>query len=119
MEAGFRILMKTFNLKSIVIAISFACLLSFSSAYANSQPALKIKLTDSTGIDSTQKANTVSLITDSSKIFTSLLAPSATNKTLDFPMSPEAKFFVDDYIKTHTTYLNNMKVWGKPYFDLY
>jgi len=120
MEAGFRILMKIFIIKTLAIASSFACLMFLSSVYANDRPAFQLQLKDSSGIDSLPKTNTVSLIADSSKMFTSLLAPSGnSNKALDFPMSPEAKFFVDDYIKTHTTYLNNMKVWGKPYFDLY
>jgi membrane-bound lytic murein transglycosylase D len=34
-------------------------------------------------------------------------------------MNAEAKFFADDYIKKHTAYFNDMKVWAKPYFDLY
>ena len=34
-------------------------------------------------------------------------------------MNAEVKYFAEDYIKKHTDYFNNMKVWGKPYFDLY
>ena len=48
-----------------------------------------------------------------------LLSSPVNNKSLDFSMNAEAKYFVDDYIKKHTDYFNNMKVWGKPYFDLY
>ncbi len=53
-------------------------------------------------------------------MFTSLLGNSVINSNpMGFSMNTEAKYFTDDYIKKHTAYFNNMKVWGKPYFDLY
>ncbi len=93
--------------------------LFLSSSYANGVPGIKPSK-DSTGIDSARKTAPVSFIADSSKMFTSLLGNSVVNSNaMDFSMSAEAKYFADDYIKKHTTYFNNMKVWGKPYFDLY
>ena len=111
MQAGLNSLAKP------LIAFFISALLSLS-AYSNNQPGYLLQIKDSSGIDSIQKSNTAVLV-DSSKIFSSLLAPSVTNKALNFEMNREAKFFADDYIKTHTAYLNNMKVWGKPYFNLY
>ena len=94
-------------------------LLSFSSSFANSQQAFYIPQKDSSGIDSIQKAKAVLLAADSSKMFSSLLSSPFNNKGLEFSMNAEAKFFAEDYIKKHTDYFNNMKVWGRPYFDLY
>jgi membrane-bound lytic murein transglycosylase D len=115
---GINSLMMTFNFRKPVILFFSTCLLSFSSAYSNAQPSNNLAK-DSSGIDSAQKANSALFTTDSSKLFTSLLTSSASNKSLDFSMNAEAKYYVDDYIKKHTAYFNNMKVWGKPYFDLY
>lgn len=56
---------------------------------------------------------------DSSKLFTNLLSSNNTNTGSVFQMNAEAKFFADDFIKKHTEYYTKMKVWGKPYFDLY
>ncbi len=94
--------------------------LSFSTAYSSDQPLFNEPIKDSTGLDSIEKANGVLLIADSSKMFTSLLTStsSSSNKPL-YSMNAEAKYFVDDYIKKHTAYFNNMKTWGKPYFALY
>lgn len=33
-------------------------------------------------------------------------------------VNPNAESFVQDYIKAHSNYLQNMKGWGKPYFNL-
>ncbi|MDN3657674.1 lytic transglycosylase domain-containing protein [Ferruginibacter paludis] len=33
-------------------------------------------------------------------------------------VNPNAESFVQDYIKAHNNYLQNMKGWGKPYFNL-
>lgn len=33
-------------------------------------------------------------------------------------VNPNAESFVQDYIKSHNKYLQNMKEWGKPYFNL-
>ena len=33
-------------------------------------------------------------------------------------VNPNAESFVQDYIKSHAKYLQNMKEWGKPYFNL-
>jgi membrane-bound lytic murein transglycosylase D len=115
---GINSLMMTFNFRKPVILFFSACLLSFSSAYASAQPSYNVAK-DSSGIDSAQKAGSVRVSTDSSKLFTSLLTSAVNDKSLDFSMNAEAKYFVDDYIKKHTAYFNNMKVWGKPYFDLY
>ena len=118
-QAYFNILTINSTLKKInLVLIAY---FAISSAYANHHPIIiqqyNIVVKDSSGIDSTKTKNVV-LITDSSKLFTNLLSTSA-NKSPGFAINAEAKFFVDDYIKKHTAYFNNMKVWGKPYFDLY
>jgi membrane-bound lytic murein transglycosylase D len=113
-------LMKTSAFRRIAIVFLSSILCYSSGAYANTQINLYVQVAkDSSGLDSIKKANTVLLIADSSKMFTSLLASTISNNGLSFPMNAEAKYFVDDYIKKHTAYFNNMKVWGKPYFDLY
>ncbi|MEO8710514.1 MAG: lytic transglycosylase domain-containing protein [Parafilimonas sp.] len=104
--------------KSAPIFLSTAFLILLSS-YSNCQSVLQSIKKDSTGLDKTQKINTALLMADSSKMFSSLLSPASLNNNLNFPVNAEARFFADDYIKKHTTYFNNMKVWGKPYFDLY
>lgn len=104
-------LLKTFYLRKAVCVFVTVSLLGLSS-HAN-------LLTDTTGIDSIQKTK-VSFISDSSKMFKSLLGTNAANNNaLNFSMNAEARYFADDYIKKHTAYYNNMKVWGKPYFNLY
>jgi membrane-bound lytic murein transglycosylase D len=118
-QAYFNILTINSILKKInLVLIAY---FAISSTYANNHPIIiqqnSIALKDSSGIDSTKTRNVV-LITDSSKLFTNLLSTSA-NKSPGFTINAEAKFFVDDYIKKHTAYFNNMKVWGKPYFNLY
>ncbi len=105
-------------LKKIIVSFIAISFTFFSSAYCNNQPALQLSFKDSTGIDSTKKLHTALSATDSSKLFSNLLS-SSVNNDLNFSMNAEEKFFADDYIKKHTAYLNNMKVWGKPYFDLY
>lgn len=108
---------KTFSFKKFIL-IAFGAGLFCLSANANIQATFSIAIKDSTGLDSIKKTNT-SLIADSSKMFTSLLSPAVGVNALNFSMNAEAKYFVDDYIKRHTAYFNNMKVWGKPYFMLY
>ena len=94
-------------------------LMCFSNAYSNNQFVSKFQIKDSSIVDSIPKENTVLSTTDSSKLFASLLSTSVNDNSLNFSMNAEEKFFADDYIKKHTDYFNNMKVWGKPYFDLY
>ena len=93
-------------------------LLIHSPAFSKYQPVYQYQLKDSSGNDSI-KAITASPVADSSKVFTSLLSSTTSGNSLKFTMNAEARYFVDDYIKKHTAYFNNMKVWGKPYFDLY
>lgn len=33
-------------------------------------------------------------------------------------INPNAETFIQDYMRNHSKYLNDMKVWGKPYFNL-
>src|SRR6187551_2272549 len=94
-------------------------LFSISSSFANSRKGFYISQKDSSGIDSIQKGKAALLAADSSKMFSNLLSSPFNNKGLEFSMNAEAKFFAEDYIKKHTDYFNNMKVWGRPYFDLY
>ena len=73
---------------------------------------------DTNFLDSLEQTVTNSTV-DSSKLFVNLLSSSSNQNNYNILLNPEAKLFVDDYIRTHSAYLNNMKVWGKPYFDLY
>jgi len=109
----------TLHLKKSGILFFALLLFSISSSLANNGQAFYISQKDSSGIDSIQKTKAASLAADSSKIFSSLLLSPFNNKGLSFSMNAEAKFFAEDYIKRHTDYFNSMKVWGKPYFDLY
>jgi membrane-bound lytic murein transglycosylase D len=34
-------------------------------------------------------------------------------------LNPRAVSFVQEYMRKHTKSLEKMKLWGKPYFDLY
>ncbi len=43
----------------------------------------------------------------------------ATNKPYQSQINPRAISFVDEYIRKQGKSLEKMKVWGKPYFDLY
>jgi membrane-bound lytic murein transglycosylase D len=70
------------------------------------------------GTDTTGKILATDPIKDSSKLFASLLSPDE-GRISNFSVNPQAKLFVDDYIRKHNRSLNNMKVWGKPYFNLY
>jgi membrane-bound lytic murein transglycosylase D len=76
-------------------------------------------INDTDHIDTSKKLKTSSPFIDSSKFFISLLASDKNQSNSNFSVNPEAKLFVDDYIRAHTSYFNNMKIWGKPYFDLY
>jgi membrane-bound lytic murein transglycosylase D len=107
-----------YKIRTIILIISVVFSLS---AYSNYQPPVVLNIKDSSGIDSSLKPNASasSIKVDSSKVFKSLLSPAIVNNAFNYPMNAEAKFFADDYIKKHTAYYNNMKVWAKPYFDLY
>lgn len=104
---------------SIVKAACLFCLLNISTtSFSRTNNTLFPK--DSTGTDSISKTIQGAFIADSSKMFTSLLGNAAVgNNPMDFSMNAEAKYFADNYIKKHTAYFNKMKVWGKPYFNLY
>ncbi|MEO7768144.1 MAG: transglycosylase SLT domain-containing protein, partial [Ferruginibacter sp.] len=41
-----------------------------------------------------------------------------TSLPYDAQINPNAEIFVQDYIKVHGGYLQNMKGWGQPYFNL-
>ncbi|GAA4336145.1 lytic transglycosylase domain-containing protein [Flaviaesturariibacter amylovorans] len=43
---------------------------------------------------------------------------SAESDAYNVQLNPKAVSFVEDYIDVYTKKLNNMKSWGKPYFDL-
>lgn len=111
--------MKTFSFIKITPLLLAVNLLFSFTAYSNPQINFDNSLKDSSGVDSLKKTNTVSIVADSSKLFENLLSSSPTGKIDAFAMTAEAKYFADDYIKKHTAYYNNMKIWGKPYFDLY
>lgn len=52
--------------------------------------------------------------------FKNLFSNQSYNSTLPYntQINPNAEIFVQDYIKAHGRYLQNMKGWGKPYFNL-
>ena len=52
--------------------------------------------------------------------FKNLFANYTYNKCLPYTaqINPSAEIFVQDYMKVHGTYLQKMKGWGQPYFNL-
>jgi membrane-bound lytic murein transglycosylase D len=50
--------------------------------------------------------------------FRNLFESQALNSGFAVKLNPQAVSFVDDYMDDHTTSLNKMKSWGKPYFDM-
>ncbi|MCW3089142.1 MAG: hypothetical protein JWP81_211 [Ferruginibacter sp.] len=52
--------------------------------------------------------------------FKNLFSNYSYNTTLPYnaQINPNAEIFVQDYMKAHGTYLQNMKGWGRPYFNL-
>lgn len=60
---------------------------------------------------------------DSSKIFADLFSNTSFQQSASakgsFAINPAAMSFVTSYIKQHGDNLDDMKVWGKPYFNLY
>jgi membrane-bound lytic murein transglycosylase D len=60
-------------------------------------------------------------IIDDKKPFANLFLynKAVSNKSYQSQINPRAISFVDEYIKKQGKSLEKMKVWGKPYFDLY
>lgn len=104
-----------FFFPALLLMVSFS---SLPKVYGNTFSSFNIPVKDTGGIELPAKIPSA-LIIDSTKIFHSLLSASPGDYGFNFKMNPEEKFFADDYIKKHADYLNDMKVWGKPYFDLY
>jgi len=52
--------------------------------------------------------------------FKNLFSNYSYNSTLPYntQINPNAEIFIQDYIKVHGRYLQNMKGWGQPYFNL-
>lgn len=52
--------------------------------------------------------------------FKNLFSNYSYNNTLPYnaQINPNAEIFVQDYMKAHGSYLQNMKDWGQPYFNL-
>ncbi|MEJ7589674.1 MAG: lytic transglycosylase domain-containing protein, partial [Ferruginibacter sp.] len=52
--------------------------------------------------------------------FKNLFSNYSYNSTLPYnvQINPNAEIFIQDYIKGHARYLQNMKGWGQPYFNL-
>ena len=52
--------------------------------------------------------------------FKNLFSNYSYNATLPYTaqINPNAEIFVQDYMKAHGSYLQNMKAWGQPYFNL-
>jgi membrane-bound lytic murein transglycosylase D len=102
--------------RHFVLLTFFILIISFR---ANARYFYLHFFSDTDHIDTSKKLKTSSPFIDSSKFFISLLASDKNQNNTNFSVNPEAKLFVDDYIRSHTSYFNNMKIWGKPYFDLY
>jgi len=113
---------KHFSMVSLNIYLQLSLFIFFFliiSASSYSSPNYQQTFNDTDHIDTSIKSKTSSPFIDSSKFFISLLASDKNQNSTSFSVNPEAKLFVDDYIRSHTSYFNNMKIWGKPYFDLY
>ena len=52
--------------------------------------------------------------------FKSLFSNYSYNSSLPYTaqINPNAENFIQDYMRSHAKYLNNMKGWGRPYFNL-
>ncbi|MBS1746888.1 MAG: lytic transglycosylase domain-containing protein [Bacteroidetes bacterium] len=101
------------KLKTAIVCLIFSISLSTLTIQSSASTTLKnIKPIDTTG----QPA--VTSITDSSKIFGSLLSDNPSDN-MNYSMNADAKLFIDNFIKKNQDYYTKMKVWGKPYFDLY
>lgn len=115
MKKHFSIVLFNIYFRSALLFLFFF----FNSASLNASYIHPHTFNDTDRIDTSHKLKTSSPFIDSSKFFISLLASDKNQNNINFTVNPEAKLFVDNYIRTHTTYFNNMKIWGKPYFDLY
>ncbi|HVX25915.1 MAG TPA: lytic transglycosylase domain-containing protein [Parafilimonas sp.] len=107
-----------FTINQIQSATFLSCFLLISF-FTNAQSLLNRANAITIHPDTTVKSFASKRVVDSSKIFLNLLASDNNQSIVHYSMNPEVKLFADDYIRTHTNYFNNMKVWGKPYFDLY
>ena len=58
---------------------------------------------------------------DSSKLFKNIIPVPVFDPTKPYPvpLNPKVSLFVQDYIQEQTKGYQDMKVWGKPYFDIY
>jgi membrane-bound lytic murein transglycosylase D len=50
--------------------------------------------------------------------FKNLFETSASASGIDVKLNPQAVSFVQDYMQRHSSFLNRMKSWGRPYFDM-
>ena len=103
-------------IRRLVLLVFYVLIVSL---IANAKSFYQRSSSDTDHIDTSTKPKTSSPFTDSSKFFISLLTSDKNQNNANFSVNPEAKLFVNDYIRSHTRYFNNMKIWGKPYFDLY
>ncbi|MDB5232833.1 MAG: rane-bound lytic murein transglycosylase precursor [Chitinophagaceae bacterium] len=90
-----------FSLKILLFSLS---LVSFSASYAH--PVKQVNSEDS--VAKTEK-NFKTLIPSTNDI----------ENSISVSVNPKVMPFMDQYLKEHETQLENMKQWGKPYFDMY
>jgi len=50
--------------------------------------------------------------------FKNLFETSTAATGINVKLNPQAISFVQDYMQRHSSFLNKMKVWGRPYFDM-
>lgn len=74
---------------------------------------------DGNPISSGKKTKKDSSVSAKQKGFTSLLSNYDPADAYNFQLNPKAISFVKDYIEENKYDLEKMRVWGKPYFDLY
>lgn len=95
------------------------CIVCFKNDYLSAQSNI-LKL-DSSAKQSNISSNKVVHVfqyKDSSKIFANLINSNNQPK-YSIPLDPRVELFVNDYIHKNENDLTRMKIWGKPYFDLY
>lgn len=100
------------------MCLATTCLLFFISFSSFTDKSTSSPQKINPGVSDTLGQPFTTSIIDSSKVFGSLLSDKPVGN-LNYSMNADAKYFIDNFIKKNQDYYNKMKVWGKPYFDLY
>jgi membrane-bound lytic murein transglycosylase D len=104
-------------LKRILSITFLVSLASFLKAAGPQQAYSQFVSSDTAILDDSVKNNAV--LNDPRKVFKDLfIANPDKTENYSVQLNPRAISFVQDYMDKHTKQLEQMKDWGKPYFDL-